>query len=226
VWSRDGNAIAYTFEGAPVSLRLKKATGREKEKTLFIPKDVLGEIFANSWTPDDKQILCTMVRPAGANAGQGSDLVLVPAAGGDPAPFLASASSGQISPDGKWVAYASNESGAWEIYVTSFPDAGGKWQVSHGGGNEPRWRGDSQEIFYVGPTGLLMAVPVDTKSTFSTGPHASLFQTYRRAPLASTDLFTYDVSKDGKRFLVNRHVKPDHVMPLTIVLHATANPPK
>ena len=230
VWSHDGRAIAYTYQGkVAVSLRLKQATGREEEKTLFTPKDVLGEIFANSWTLDDKQILCTMVRPAGANAVQGSELVLIPASGGDPTTFLAtkdSASSGQVSPDGKWVAYASNESGAWEIYVTTFPDAVGKWQVSRGGGSEPRWRGDGKEIFYVGPTGMLMAVPVDTKGTFSTGPPAPLFQTYRRAPLASTDLFSYDVSKDGKRFLVNRHVKPDHVMPLTIVLHATANPPK
>jgi eukaryotic-like serine/threonine-protein kinase len=227
-WSHDGRAIAYTYQGkVAVSLRLKQATGREKEKTLFTPKDVLGEIFANSWTLDDKQILCTMVRPADANAVQGSDLVLIPASGGAPATFLAtknSASSGQISPSGKWVAYASNESGAWEIYVTTFPDAVGEWQVSRGGGSEPRWRGDSKEIFYVGPTGMLMAVPVDTKGTFSTWPPEPLFQTYRRAPLASTDLFTYDVSKDGKRFLVNRHVKPDHVMPLTIMLHATANP--
>jgi eukaryotic-like serine/threonine-protein kinase len=229
VWSHDGKAIAYTYEGGgPVSLRLKQATGREKDETLFTPKNDLGEIFANSWTPDNKQILCTMVRPAGANAAQGSDLVLIPASGGAPAPFLVttnSASSGQISPDGKWLGYASNESGAWEIYVTTFPDAVGKWQVSRGGGSEPRWRGDSKEIFYVGPTGVLMAVPVDTKGTFSTGPPAPLFQTYRRTPLASTDLFTYDVSNDGKRFLVNRHVKPEHVMPLTIVLHATANPP-
>ena len=124
------------------------------------------------------------------------------------------------------MAYAGNESGTWEIYLTTFPDATGKWMVSRGGGNEPRWRGDSQEIFYVGPTGLLMAVPVDAKSTFSTGLPAPLFQTYRRAPLASTDLFTYDVTKDGKRFLVNRHVKPEHVMPLTIVLHATENAPQ
>jgi Tol biopolymer transport system component len=226
VWSRDGKAIAYTYEGSSaVSLRLKQATGREMEKTLFTPKDVLGEIFANSWTLDNKQILCTMVRPAGANAVQGSDLVLIPTSGGAPVLFLVtreSTSSGQISPDGKWAAYASNESGAWEIYVTTFPDAVGTWQVSRGAGTEPRWRGDSKEIFYVGPTGILMAVPVDTKGTFSTGPSVPLFQTYRRAPLASTDLFTYDVSKDGKRFLVNRHVKPDHVTPLAIVLHATA----
>ena len=65
-----------------------------------------------------------------------------------------------------------------------------------------------------------MAVPGNTEGTFSAGTPAPLFQTYGRAPLASSDLFTYDVSKDGKRFLVNRHVKPDKVMPLTIVLHA------
>jgi hypothetical protein len=91
---------------------------------------------------------------------------------------------------------------------------------------EPRWRGDTKEIYYIAPTGMLMAVPVDSAGTFSTGVPTTLFQVYGRAPISSTDVFTYDVTKDGKRFLVNRHVKPDHVMPLTIVLHATANPPK
>ena len=65
----------------------------------------------------------------------------------------ASETNGQISPDGKWVAYASNESGDWEIYVTTFPGAAGKWQVSRGGGTEPRWRGDGKEIFYIGAEG-------------------------------------------------------------------------
>ena len=81
-------------------------------------------------------------------------------------PFItsptASQTNGQISPDGKWVVYASNESGDWEIYATTFPDAQGKWQVSRGSGAEPRWRGDGKEIFYLGPKGMLMAVPVNT----------------------------------------------------------------
>jgi hypothetical protein len=111
-------------------------------------------------------------------------------------------------------------------YVTTFPDASGEWQVSRGGGSEPRWRGDTKEISYIGPSGKLMAVPVDGAGTFSTGVPVTLFQVYGRAPISSTDLFTYDVTKDGKRFLVNRHVKPELVMPLTILLHATANPPK
>jgi hypothetical protein len=118
------------------------------------------------------------------------------------------------------VAYASDESGVWEIYVTSFPGAAGKWQVSRGGGSEPRWRGDGKEIFYIAPSGMLTAVPVNGESIFATGTPAPLFQIHGRAPISSTDVFTYDVAKDGNRFLVNRYVKPEHVPPLTILLNA------
>jgi hypothetical protein len=128
--------------------------------------------------------------------------------------------NGQISSDGKWVAYASDESGNWEVYVTSFPAGAGKWQVSRGGGGEPRWRADGKEIFYMAPSGMLMAVPVSSDNGFSTGAPAPLFQIHGRAPISSTDAFTYDVAKDGKRFLVNRYISPEHVAPLTILLHA------
>ena len=150
--------------------------------------------------------------------------MMAPAAGGKPVPLLtgtADETNGQFSPDGKWVAYASDESGNWEIYVTSFPSTAGKWQVSRGGGTEPRWRGDGKEIFYIAPSGMLMAVPVSGESIFATGTPAPLFQIQGRAPISSTDVFTYDVAKDGKRFLVNRYVKPEHVAPLTILLNAT-----
>ena len=142
---------------------------------------------------------------------------------GKKAPFLAgqaSGTNGQISPDGKWVAYASNETGDWEVYVTTFPNPAGKWQVSRGGGTEPRWRGDGKEIFYIDPKGALTAVEVSTEGTFSTGAPSLLFQVHGRAPISSGDLFTYDVARDGKRFLVNRYVKPDHAQPLTVVLNA------
>ncbi len=89
-----------------------------------------------------------------------------------------------------------------------------------------RWRGDGKEIFYLGPKGMLMAVPVNTGGTFSTGAPAPLFQIHGRAQISSTDLCTYDVAKDGKRFLVNRYAKPDHIPPLTIVLNSNAEPPK
>src|SRR6201981_22901 len=229
VWSHDGKLIVYRNTANSPTLFVKPTSGREKEKSIFGLKNELGDIYPNCWTPDDKQILSTMSLSGGASAARSSSLVLVPSSGGKPTPFLATkgdVSNGQISPDGKWVTYASKESGDWEVYVTTFPDASGKWQVSRGGGSEPRWRGDTRGIFYIGPTGMLMAVPVDSAGTFSTGVPATLFQVYGRAPISSTDLFAYDVTKDGRRFLVNRYVKPDHVMPLTIVLRATANPPK
>jgi eukaryotic-like serine/threonine-protein kinase len=97
-------------------------------------------------------------------------------------------------------------------------------KFSRGGGNEPRWRGDGKELFYIGLTGVLMAAPVDGAGTFSSGTPAPLFQTRARAQISSSDIFTYDVTKDGKRFLMNRYVRPEHVIPLTIVLHATAEP--
>ena len=109
--------------------------------------------------------------------------------------------------------------------MTSFPGAEGKWQVSRGGGAEPRWRGDGKEIFYIAPSGMLMAVPVSGESIFATGTPRPLFQIHGRAPISSTDVFTYDVTKDGKRFLVNRYVKSQHAPPLTILLNtASGNP--
>src|SRR5262249_16811893 len=153
-------------------------------------------------------------------------LDLLPVDGGDPValfPEHAHQTNGQISPDGNWLAYASDESGDWEVYVTTFPGAVGKWQVSRGGGTEPRWRGDGKEIYYLAPGGILTAVSVSNEGTFSTGQPTPLFQFHGRAPISSTDTFSYAVSSDGSRFIVNRYLKPDHVDPLTIVLNAGAN---
>jgi len=222
-WSRDGSTLAYRgnlSNGA--ALLLKRATGLEREKQILkVPAS--DDILPNSWARDDQEILCTHESPSGYH------LEVVPSLGGNPTTIQASQGSqvnGQVSPDGKWAAYASDESGDWEIYATTFPGGTGKWQVSRGGGTEPRWRGDGKEIFYIGPTGMLMAVPVNDIGTFSTGSPAPLFQIRGRAPISSTDLYTYDVAKDRKRFLVNRYVKPEHVAPLNIVFNAAAQPQK
>jgi len=221
VWSRDGLMIAYRTNnaGGAGSVLIKKVTGSEAAREVFRTKPE-DDILPNSWSPDDKSILCTFESAAGE-----SNLQVVDVASGKMNPLIAdkaSETNGMISPDGKFVAYASNETGAWEIYVTTFPAAQGKWQVSRGGGTEPRWRGDGKEIFYIDPKGALTAVPVSTESAFSTGAPATLFPIRGRAPISNTDIFTYDVSKDGQRFLVNRYVPPDHVQPLIVVLHATA----
>ena len=155
--------------------------------------------------------------------------MLLPADGGKPRPFSngpGSETNGQLSPDGKWVVYASDESGDWEIYVTTFPGATGKWQVSRGGGAEPRWRGDGKAIYYIGPKEMLTEVAVTAEGTFSTGTPHALFQIHPRAPISSTDLFNYDVLADGKRFLVNQYVKPEQPQPLSIILHAASEAPK
>jgi hypothetical protein len=90
---------------------------------------------------------------------------------------------------------------------------------------EPRWRADGKEIFYVSYVGFnkrLIAVPVSAEGGLATGTPLPLFQIRGRAIVSSTDLFSYDVTADGQRFLVNQYVKPEQVQPLNIVLNATA----
>ena len=221
VWSRDGKTIVYRSIGEQARLLGKAASGLEREKTV-LSIDISQDILPNSWTLDDQQILCTTWL-SHASSDRATALVLVPESGGQLKSFIETRGSertGQISPDGKWVAYASTESGDWEIYVTTFPDAAGKWQVSRGGGSEPHWRGDGKELYYIGQSGKLMAATVTTEGGFSSGTPAPLFQLHGRPHVSSTDQYTYDVTRDGQRFLVNRFVKADRPTPLTIVLNA------
>jgi serine/threonine protein kinase len=216
VWSPDGSVLAYRgVYAAGVAMFIKRASGLEKEKPI-LRGQVQDDVLPNSWSRDSQQLVCT------DQSTTRTYLMLLPVAGGTPVPLLSgkyNQTNGQISPDGKWLAYASDETGNWEVYVTSFPGVAGKWQVSRGGGTEPRWRGDGKEIFYIASNGMLSAVPVNSEGGFATGTPVPLFQIYGRAPISSTDIFTYDVAKDGKRFLVNRYVKPEHVAPLTILLN-------
>jgi Tol biopolymer transport system component len=232
VFSRDGSSIAFRSNVRGSSLYVQKTLGVEPGKNVVkVGSGAKGQVLAegydlipNSWSPDGKEILCSL-----QSSGTGSQLLLVTLADGASRRFLntlASESNGMISSDGKWVAYASDESGDWEVYVTMFPAGTGKWQVSRGGGNEPRWRADGKELYFLSPTGLLMSVSVDVSQGFTSGPPVALFQVHGRPPISSTDLFTYDVVKDGSRFLVNEYVKPEQVTPLTIVQHALADPTK
>ncbi len=110
---------------------------------------------------------------------------------------------GQFSPGPsgapRWVAYSSDESGQYQIYVQSFPAGAGKFQVSTGGGAQPRWRRDGKELFYIATDGKLMAVDVKTSPQFEAGVPKALFD----ARIAGGPIyFHYDVSADGKRFLI------------------------
>ena len=122
-----------------------------------------------------------------------------------PIPFLvtdADETFGQFSPNGKWIAYSSDESGRREVYVQGFaaesvPAAAvGKWTISTDGGDKPRWRADGKELFYIALDGKMMAVPVKIEPVFEPGVAIPLFQTN------VTGFIPYDVSPDG-RFLLN-----------------------
>ena len=128
----------------------------------------------------------------------------------------------QFSPDGRWVAYSTNESGNWEVYVAPFPNTNGKWQVSRGGGEEPRWRRDGKELFYLSSDGKMMAVAAKTAGNFEAASPITLFQTHLGQPISSYDLVSYDVTADGQRFLINTKVDEPNVAPLSLILNWTS----
>jgi hypothetical protein len=128
---------------------------------------------------------------------------------GKPVPFLRSEFNeyeGQLSPDSHWMAYTSDASGQPEVYVRPFPDGEGPMKISIAGGEQPRWRGDGKELFFVGADGKMMAVAVKStagpRPSFEPGVPEVLFQAkLARAP--TNPLFEYDVTTDGKRFLLD-----------------------
>jgi len=112
----------------------------------------------------------------------------------------------KISPDGRWMAYCSGESGKAEIYVRPFPDVNkGRWQVSTSGGNSPLWSPNDQELFYRNGDSI-MAVAVEAGQTFKCGKPEPLFRgTY--TPAYGSDTHPWDISPDGKRFLMMKDVR-------------------
>jgi Tol biopolymer transport system component/predicted Ser/Thr protein kinase len=219
VWSPDGDRIAF------MSLRLGHLDLYQRSSSGAGSEDVILQSerakYTTDWSRDGRFILYRA-----ADSTTNLELWALPV-GGDRKPirFLKTTfgvSHGQFSPDGRWVAYASNESGKWEISVAPFPGPGGNWKVSSAGGSEPRWRSDGKELFYLAPDGKLMAVEVKPGPTFEAGAATPLFQTRRPVAVTSTDLFSYDVSADGQRFLANTDVGEVTSSPLTLVHNWTA----
>ena len=152
-----------------------------------------------------------------------ADLRVLPMAGDrKPIPFLNTSFEeqwGQFSPDGRWVAYQSNESGRFEVYVQPFPGPGGQWQVSKNGGAYPRWQRDGKELYYLAPDSKLMAAPVRSVSTaFEAGAPAPLFQTRIVFSGNFTFRHNYAVAADG-RFLINVPVEEATTSPITVILN-------
>jgi eukaryotic-like serine/threonine-protein kinase len=125
----------------------------------------------------------------------------------------------QFSPDGRWVAYVSDESGRAEVYVQSFPISGGKWQVSTAGGDQPQWRGDGKELYYIAADKKLMAVPVTPGASFEHGAPVSLFATRVPTTTLTDDRNNFAPSADGQRFIIINLVEEGNTQPITLVLN-------
>jgi Tol biopolymer transport system component len=202
VWSPDGRHIAY--RGTRKGFRnvwIKAADGTSEERQLTYGEHVHTPM---SWSPDGKHLLYYELHPV-----TGSDLWVVSVADGKTQPVITSALgqwAAQWSPDGRWIAYDSDESGREEIYVLPFPLTGQRWRISTDGGGEPLWSLDGRELFYRG-SGRVWTAAIGTSSIFSSSAPRPLFaDTFVESPNTVTG---YSVTRDGRRFLFAQPVQPD-----------------
>jgi dipeptidyl aminopeptidase/acylaminoacyl peptidase len=204
VWSPDGSRIAFgSIRGGKPGVYVKASDNTGEEELLH---EVSNSRFAtpHSWSPDGTFVLFGV-----ASTDTGRDLWTVAVTGErTAAPLQRSAfseSQGQISPDGRWLAYVTDETGAFEIYVRPASGTGGKWAVSSGGGRAPRWRGDSRELFYLSSSHLMAVDVTSAGPAFVAGEPRELFSVSDLALGAGhSDHFAYAAAADGQRFLLTR----------------------
>jgi serine/threonine protein kinase/Tol biopolymer transport system component len=217
-WSPDGRRVIYSSIRGVARLFQRSTDGTGDEAPLF---DHEGDVYPNDWSRVGDRVLYTQGQTMSST---NNDLWVVTVTGGvvgKPAPYLVAPGrqqQGRFSPDGRFVAFGSDQSGVFEIYVQPFPDASqGKWMVSTGGGTEPRWSRDGKELFYVSGQAL-MAVSVSLSPTFSYGTPVKLFD----APIPAgytneSDL--WQVAPDGKRFLFLPLAGPQPGPPLDVIVN-------
>jgi Tol biopolymer transport system component len=211
-WSQDGSRLAFSSRRKGHLDLYQKASDGSGDEELLLADDM--DKYPASWSPDGRFILYL-----GIGAETGQDVWVLPLFGDrKPRPLLhARHSEGtpQFSPDGRWIAYRSNETGRFEVYVMPFPGPGGQQQISTKGGDFPRWRRDGKEIVYLAADGRFMAVNVTTDGArVNKGTATPLFSP-RRAGSRSF----YDMSADGQRFIVNT---ADSVAEITLVVNWAA----
>ena len=224
VWSPDGKRITFTFNNNILRQTLASGEGDDEE---LLRSESAGSVWANSWSPDGQFLLYAAFATTPSGAG-GLDLGLLPTGNRKPVPFMRDTrgfneNQGQFSPNGRWVAYVSNQSGQSEVYVRAFASdfnsgvasVGGSVLVSRGGGASPRWRRDGREILYLAPNGVMMAVDVSFGREFQGRTPTALFQT-------PPGTIFGDVTADGKRFLLITPVSPNASVPFTVVLNWTS----
>ena len=203
VWSADGRTIYYVYidpNGAKTTIMRKPADGSRDAESIVVLET---RAFLKAVTADGAFAILDYANPS--TAGRESDVVKLPlVANAKPERLVSSRFddyAGVWSPDGRWLAYQSDESGRSEVYVRDVSGAGGRWQVSTTGGEEPRWSPDGREIFYRNET-QLMAVSVDTQTTFAAKPPVVLFDGVYN--LRSDTGVSYSVHPKADRFLMIR----------------------
>jgi Tol biopolymer transport system component/predicted Ser/Thr protein kinase len=202
IWSPDGTEILFTSSrtGQTISFR-KRADGTGEAEPLMAEQT--DQTYATSWSADGRYVM-------GQRLGEGLDLWVLDLESGEVEDYLSSPFTealGVFSPDGRWVAYQSDESGRAEIYVRRFPTGGGKWQISDGGGAQPTWSESGRELFYRNNEGL-MVVPVDgSGSSFQANKPRSLFTGSflggtQGLSVQGFSFSDYDATRDGQRFVL------------------------
>ena len=217
IFSPDGRWVAFysARQGGGI---YRKASGGAGADELVAATGLA--TYPRDWSSDGRFILYDNYR----DPANGVDLWIVPVQGErKPFPYLSTPfneQEGYFSPDGRWIAYSSNETGRSEVFVQAFPVSGAKFQVSTAGGAEPRWRRDGRELYYLGSDGRMMAVNVEPQPEFRLGVPRVLFQTALMG--LGIALRRYGVTADGRRFLMNVPVGDQEQAPITVTLNWTA----
>jgi Tol biopolymer transport system component len=217
VLSPDGTRVVFSsLRGGPPTLYEKPTSGATAEVPLtHLDRPQMG----STWSIDGRYLSYTIMGP---NAKW--DIWVLPMTG-ERASFAFADTpfderSPEISPDGNWMAYSSDETGTPEVYVRPFPKGAGKWQLTRGGGFQPHWRRDGKELYYVTSDGRIVALEVRGRPpVFEAGAATSLFRARMASGLDSSSAWnTYAVSADGQRFLINRLAEAAERAPLMLVL--------
>jgi Tol biopolymer transport system component len=213
VWSPEGDRIVFASnrpKGAKRDLWVKRLDGSPEEPFIESPDDRAPD----DWSPDGRFLSLYAIPAAGkrntqvwiAEAGGGRKVVPFAAADGD-------TSASRFSPDGRWLAFGSSQSGKYEICVRPFPEGPGRWQISTSGGGNPVWKRDGKELYYESLDFKVMAVPISTSPTFHAGAPSPLFD------LRTAASSFFDVSADGQKFLVGVAASDQITPPFSLVLN-------